>query len=145
MTNVTASGHVTVEPLGDENLASSRILRIALLWAGTLFLAIGIVGIAVPVLPTTPFLLLTAGCYARGSRRFYNWFINNRLFGKFLLDYREGRGIPFWVKFGTVFLLWTGLAVSAILMSDAWVSLVLFIIGIGVSVHIAMLKSQKEG
>ena len=69
----------------------SRLLWLAL---GFLFAAIGIVGIVIPGLPTTPLMILAAACFAKSSQRFYDWVINNRMFGQHVKNYREGNGIP---------------------------------------------------
>jgi uncharacterized membrane protein YbaN (DUF454 family) len=68
--------------------------RRLLIVAGTLFTGLGIIGIFVPILPTTPFLLLAAACFMRSSERFYHWLINNRILGAYVRDYMEGKGIP---------------------------------------------------
>ncbi|MDO8558303.1 MAG: YbaN family protein [bacterium] len=60
---------------------------------GTVFLLLGIVGVFLPLLPTIPFLLLTAYCWARGSPRLYNWLMQNRWFGRYIREWRDGRGI----------------------------------------------------
>ncbi len=65
---------------------------------GTLFLLIGIVGVFLPILPTTPFLLLATACYARSSRRFYNWLMNHPAFGPLIVEWRTYRSIPWRIK-----------------------------------------------
>ena len=65
---------------------------------GTLFLVIGIVGIFLPILPTTPFLLLATACYARSSRRFYNWLMNHPVFGPMIVEWRTYKSIPWRIK-----------------------------------------------
>jgi hypothetical protein len=80
--------------------------RRLLIGAGTLSTGLGIIGIFVPILPTTPFLLLAAACYMRSSERFYQWLINNRIFGAYVRNYIEGRGMPVKVKLFTIILLW---------------------------------------
>ena len=57
-------------------------------------MVIGLIGIVVPGLPTTPLMILAAACFAKSSQKFYDWIINNRLFGKHVKNYREGKGIP---------------------------------------------------
>lgn len=73
---------------------ASFSMRVILVILGTLFVVIGIAGIFLPVLPTTPFLLLAATCYARSSRRFYNWIMNNKVFGPIIREWRQYRAIP---------------------------------------------------
>jgi len=65
---------------------------------GTLFLVTGIVGIFLPVLPTTPFLLMATACYARSSHRFYNWLMNHPVFGSMIVEWRTYKSIPWRIK-----------------------------------------------
>lgn len=112
---------------------------------GTLFVGLGIVGIFVPVLPTTPFLLLAAACYARSSPRFYHWLLNNRWFGNYIRNYRQRRGIPLRVKLLTISLLWLTIVISAIFaVQSLVVRIVLVLIAIGVSIHVLSLKTLKQ-
>ena len=60
---------------------------------GLISMALGLIGIPIPGLPTTPFMILAAACFARSSQRFYDWIINNKLFGTHVKSYREGNGI----------------------------------------------------
>lgn len=113
--------------------------------AGFLFVGLGVLGIFLPLLPTTPFLLLAAACFARSSERFYRWLINNRWFGAYVRGYREGRGIPAKVKVFTVALLWVVIILSAAFaVSSFIVRLILIIIAIGVTVHIVLIKPSKR-
>ena len=73
-------------------------VRVAFAALGTLFLALGIVGVFLPVLPTTPFLLAATACYMRSSRRFYNWLMNHPAFGPLIVEWRTYRSIPRRVK-----------------------------------------------
>ena len=116
-----------------------------LLIAGTLFTAIGIVGIFVPILPTTPFLLLAAACYLRSSKRFYNWLLNNRLFGVYIKNYIEKKGMPMKIKTFTVILLWITIGISMWFASqNVVVRVILALVAIGVTTHIILLKTNKE-
>jgi uncharacterized membrane protein YbaN (DUF454 family) len=111
---------------------------------GTICLAIGIVGIFTPILPTTPFLLLAAACYLRGSRRFHRWLMNNRIFGGYIRNYTEGRGIPLKVKLFTIALLWATIGVSIWLTANWIVTIVLLAVAVGVSLHIALIRPRKD-
>jgi uncharacterized membrane protein YbaN (DUF454 family) len=125
--------------------ASGRTAKFLWNVAGTFFLFLGIVGIAVPLLPTTPFLLLAASCYLRGSARMYKWLMTNRYFGQYLKDYRDGRGMPLKVKIGTVILLWAVITFSAIFATSITVIRIgLFVVAVGVTIHIVTLKAKKE-
>ena len=98
-----------------------------------------------PILPTTPFLLLAAYCYARSSEPFYDWLLTNRLFGEYLRNYRAGRGITLRHKVFTLALLWLTIGYSAcIAVSIWWVRLMLFGIAIAVTIHVAMIKTLRK-
>lgn len=132
-------------PNGDTKKLN-HIIRAILLIAGTISLVIGIVGIFLPLLPTTPFLLLAAACYARGSDRFYNWLLCNKLFGNYIRNYREGKGIALRIKIITLSLLWATILISALfVVSTLILRIMLIIIAIGVTLHIATIKTVKKG
>lgn len=123
--------------------ARGRLAR--LLWntGGLLFLGLGLVGIVLPVLPTTPFLLLAAACFLRGSRRLYDWMHANRWFGRYLADYRAGRGIPLRTKVTAIAVLWTTILVSVTCFIPLWpVRLGLVAIAAAVTVHVASIKPR---
>ncbi|MBN1773526.1 MAG: YbaN family protein [Deltaproteobacteria bacterium] len=123
--------------------ASSRPAR--LLWnaAGLLFLGLGLVGIPLPVLPTTPFLLLAAACFLRGSRRMYAWMHENRWFGRYLTDYRAGRGIPVRTRLQAIALLWTTILVSVVFFVPWWwARLGLLGIAAAVTAHIVSIRPR---
>ena len=122
----------------------NKLFRLLLLIIGTLSVALGILGIFLPILPTTPFLLLAAYCYARSSERFYQWLLTNRWFGEYIRNYREGRGMPLRDKIVTLTVLWLtiGFAV-AFAVSAWWGRLILVGIASGVTIHIIRLKTQN--
>jgi hypothetical protein len=121
-----------------------RLKKQLLLIVGTASVVIGISGIFVPVLPTTPFLLLAAACYLRGSERFYRWLINNRLFGAYIRDYMEGRGMPLKTKIITLVLLWTGIGISiAVGTQSLVVRIIRGVVAVGVTLHIILIKTRK--
>ena len=123
----------------------SKPIQILLITLGTFFVGVGIAGIFIPVLPATPFLLISAALYAKSSARFYNWLINNRIFGKFIKDYREGKGIPLRLKIATITLLWITIVCSAVFAVDIfWVRIMLIIIAVGVTIHIISIKPKDK-
>ena len=122
----------------------STPMRYLLIMLGTLFLIVGLIGIIIPILPTTPFLLLAAACYIRSSIRGYNWLMTNKWFGSYIKNYYEGRGIPLKIKLYTIFLLWSTILLSIIFfVSNIWVDILLLIIAIAVSLHLVFLKTYK--
>ena len=124
---------------------SSRFKRGLFVIAGTIFLGLGSIGIILPVLPTTPFLLLSAACYYRSSERLHKWMLKNRWFGSYIRNYKEGKGIPLKTKVLALSLLWISITYSAIfIITIVFVQIVLFIIAIGVSAHIVRLPTFKR-
>ncbi len=112
--------------------------------AGTVSVGVGIAGIFLPVLPTTPFLLLAAYCYMRSSNRLYRWLMNNRFFGSYVRNYVEGRGMPLHLKIITIALLWTTIGLTtAFGVEHIAIRIVLIIIAVAVTIHIAMIKTKK--
>jgi uncharacterized membrane protein YbaN (DUF454 family) len=122
----------------------STWLRVLLISLGVFFIGLASLGIFIPVLPTTPFLLLSAALFARSSERFYRWLIENRLFGKYIKDYREGKGVPIKVKMGAIIILWVTICLSIIFgVEILWVRILLIAVAVGVTIHISMIKNTK--
>jgi hypothetical protein len=122
-----------------------KILSKILIIFGSFFLVIGIIGIFLPILPTTPFLLLTAACYARGSEKFYNWLINHKLFGNYIKNYLEGRGISLYTKIFTILVLWITICFSTfIIITNILIQLIMIIIAIIVTIHIFTIRTMKN-
>lgn len=120
------------------------VKRKLLIGAGTLSTGLGIIGIFVPILPTTPFLLLAAACYMRSSERFYQWFIGNRIFGAYVKNYIEGRGMPARIKVLTILLLWLTIGLTVTFgVQNTIVRVVLICVAIGVTTHIILIKKRK--
>jgi uncharacterized protein len=123
---------------------SDRLKRRVFVIAGTIALVLGVAGIILPVLPTTPFLLLAAICYMRGSQRLYKALLRNRFVGSYVSNYLEGRGMSLKMKIWTLSLLWITILCTAILASESLiVRIILAIVLIGVTIHILMIKTAK--
>jgi uncharacterized membrane protein YbaN (DUF454 family) len=128
-----------------ETKSRNKLVKILYFLGGTFSLTLGIIGIALPILPTTPFLLLAAACYARSSQRFYNWLINNRILGSYIRNYLEGKGLPIRVKIFTITLLWIMISISAfIIIEIIWLRIVLIVIAIAVTIHIILIRPKKR-
>lgn len=120
-----------------------KLTRTLLIVIGTLCVALGALGLFLPVLPTTPFLLLATVLYARSSERFYNWLMTNRWFGEYIRNYREGKGIPIKQKALTLLLLWLTIGYAAwFVLSLWWAKLILVGIAVGVTVHLARARTM---
>jgi len=123
----------------------SKFVRVILIVIGTISLGLGIIGIVLPVLPTTPFLLLAAACYFRSSERLYQWIINHKRFGPYIRNYREKREIPFKTKVVALVMLWTTITISAVFFIDSnLVRAILAIVVVAVTWHIASLKTPSD-
>ena len=113
--------------------------------AGTVSLGLGALGVFLPVLPTTPFLLLSAAFYYKGSERMHRWLLNNKLFGNYIKNYKEGRGITLKAKAITLLLLWTTICYSAFfIVNMIALQIVLLAIAGGVSIHILTLPTFRK-
>lgn len=127
------------------HLARLRPVQYVFIVAGTVSLGLGLLGIILPLLPTTPLLLLAAFCYARGSERFYVWLMTNRYFGGYIRAWREKEGVPLAVKIYVLILLWLVLGSTIVwVVPLAWVKILLALVGIGVTVYIGQLPTRRE-
>ena len=127
------------------NKISNRLIRWVLIITGTFFIGLGVLGIFLPLLPTTPFLLLAAACYVRSSKRFYNWILNNKWFGNYVKNYQEKKGVPLKVKILSVSLLWITIIFSAVfIVHILFVRIILILIAIGVTIHILSIRTLKQ-
>jgi len=125
--------------------AGSRLARVLLLVAGTISLGLGILGVFVPVLPTTPFLLLAAACYFRSSPSLYSRLIANPWLGRYIQDYREKRGVPRSTKVLAITMLWLTIGFSAAFATDLLAVRVLLIaIAIAVTTHLVMIPTSRR-
>ncbi len=124
---------------------TSRLKKQFFIIAGTIFLALGIIGIFLPVLPTTPFLLLTGICYMRGSQRLYTALLSNRIFGSYIKNYLEGRGMSWKSKILTLILLWIAIVCSAVFVTDSLVvRAILAAVLTGVTIHIVLIRPSPK-
>ncbi|HSD44280.1 MAG TPA: YbaN family protein [Burkholderiales bacterium] len=123
----------------------SRAVRVALVVAGTGFVGLGVLGAFLPVLPTTPFLLLAAACYARASTRFYNWLLNNRLFGPTIREWRQYRSIPYRTKWTAIALMAVTLTASIVFaVEDGRMQIALAVFGVLLAMWMARIPSRDR-
>lgn len=117
------------------------IKKYILIIIGLLSLTLGIIGIFFPILPTTPFLLLSSFCFIRSSKKLYNWLINHKIFGKYIYNYLENHAIKKSAKISAMVFLWPSLSLTIYIIQSNPIRLILFAIGIIVSKHILSLKT----
>lgn len=125
-------------------MITSTVKKYALIFTGSTSLALGVVGIFVPVLPTTPFLLLTSFCYLRSSKSLYDWVVNHRIFGSFIYNYINYGAVKRGTKIGSLFFLWITLGISMVVLPNLHLRILLFVIGVGVSIHLLTLKTLNQ-
>ena len=122
-----------------------RMIKVMLIVIGSISVILGILGIFLPLLPTTPFLLLGAACYFKASKRLYDLLLNNRFLGQYIRDFREGKGIPLKTKITAISLLWVTMGYSIIfVISVVVVKVLLLLIAVGVTIHLLTLKTLKK-
>jgi uncharacterized protein len=120
-------------------------MRAVFLGAGSLCVLLGLIGLFLPLLPTTPFLLLAAACYARGSRRFYDWLLANRTFGPLIHEWRKHRSIPYRTKISAIALMSFTLGISIVFFVPVmWVKLLLAAIGVGLAIWMYRMPSRDR-
>ncbi len=122
---------------------TAKLLRRLYSGLGLFFVGLAVLGVVLPVLPTTPFLLVALWLFTKSSARLRRWLLTNRMFGKYLSDYKSGRGIPLKSKIYILALLWGTITYSALWAVDVlWVKIMLFAVAGGVTVHIMHIRTK---
>ena len=120
------------------------IVKYLLIILGIISLSLGVIGIFLPVLPTTPFLLLASALFLRSSKRLYNYLMNHPKLGPYIHDFLIDRSISLRVKIVSLSMLWASLTSCAIFVSERLIMRIMFIlIAIGVSIHILSFKTRR--
>ena len=122
----------------------SGLKKYLLITGGTLSLAVGVIGIFLPLVPTTPLLLLAAYCYIRSSRNLYEWLINHPVCGSYIYNYMTYRAVTRRSKIYALIFLWVTLVISMIVVSNIYITIILFTIGLGVTIHLRALKTMSR-
>jgi uncharacterized membrane protein YbaN (DUF454 family) len=122
-----------------------RIYRLLYLISGILLVIIGAIGILLPILPTTIFLILASACFVKGSPKANEWLLNNKIFGAYLKNYQDKSGLTVKVKAASITFLWMMILISAFIFTEElFIRLLLIAIAIGVTIHLLMVKTKKE-
>ncbi|MDD4816701.1 MAG: DUF454 family protein [Victivallaceae bacterium] len=111
---------------------------------GWLCVTLGVIGIFLPVMPTTPFMLAAAFCFGRSSPRFYRWLRSNRYLDSYIENYRSGSGVPCSIIRNSLLFLWAALMASALIWDNPWYRGGLVLVGICVTVHLLCLKRSPR-
>jgi len=131
--------------LEDSKTIKIRLYRYAYLTAGFLLVAIGVIGIFLPLLPTTIFLILASACFVKSSPKANEWLRNHKILGVYLKNYQDKTGLTLKTKIFTIVFLWISISVSGFfLTNELYIRLLLLAIAIGVSTHIIFIKTMKQ-
>lgn len=123
----------------------SVVYKYFYLTSGTLLVAVGVVGIFLPLLPTTIFLILASYCFVKSSPKANNWLRNHKILGDYVKNYQDKSGLTIKSKVINVVLLWISITISAFFFTDVlYVKLVLFLIAIAVTIHLLMIKTKQS-
>ena len=121
-------------------------MRVFLVVIGATSFVLGVVGIFLPMLPTTPFLLLSAAAWVKASPQLYTWLLNHKVFGEYIRNYREHRAIPLRVKITSVVLVWLtiGYCILRVVNEWWWAQLLMALLAAAISWHILSFKTLKK-
>jgi hypothetical protein len=123
----------------------NKFLKYLFAFCGIISLTLGVIGIFIPLLPTTAFLLLSAALFMKSSTRLYNWLMNHKYLGEYLQNYIHHKTISVQSKITTISLLWITILASVLLILDnLFLKILLLVIAIAVSIHILSFKSHKQ-
>lgn len=112
---------------------------------GLISLGCGIAGIFLPVLPTTPLLLLSAALFLRSNRRLYDWLMNHPRLGPYISNFMVHRSIPMKIKVISVTMVWGTLLNCAVFVAEHWALRVFFILLAGaITIHILSYKTLRK-
>jgi uncharacterized membrane protein YbaN (DUF454 family) len=120
------------------------VKRYALISLGWLSVALGVIGIFLPILPTTPFILLAAWCFARSSERFHQWLRNHPRLGLIVRSWEDGQGIPRKVRNRVILLLWVSMLCSSLIIGRLYATLTLVFIGSCVTIYLLRQPLLEE-
>ena len=120
------------------------VRKALLIFVGTVCVGLGVLGMFLPLMPTTVFLLMAAYCYSRSSDKFHNWLLNNRWLGKYIKNYKTGEGISIRQKVTTIAILWASIGFSIwFVAASFWPTLFLSAVLIGVTIHLLWIKTAR--
>jgi len=119
------------------------IKNVAFTALGFIFLGLGAIGIALPVMPTTPFVLLAALCFSTGNNRIAGWLRRNRIFGPYIENIKTRKSVPAKLIAGSIIFVWTGLIISMSIMQTLRINVLLIVVGLGVTIHLLKIGMRK--
>ncbi|MGB5894000.1 MAG: YbaN family protein [Ignavibacteriaceae bacterium] len=132
------------QQLKPDSVELPRLYRYLYFTSGILLVAIGVIGIFLPILPTTIFLILASACFIKSSPRANEWLRNHKILGAYIKNYQDKSGLTIKAKVFNVALLWIMILSSAYFFTEElFIKLLLLAIAIGVTIHLLMVKTKK--
>lgn len=128
-----------------KNVQLPKLYRYFYLISGFLLVAIGVIGIFLPVLPTTIFLILASACFVKSSPKANEWLRNHRILGMYVKNYQDKSGLTVRAKIFNITFLWIMILLSAFYLTDEfYIKIILLLIASGVTIHLLMIKTRKD-
>jgi uncharacterized membrane protein YbaN (DUF454 family) len=132
--------------MSEQTVSTSQSAKYFYLISGFILVAIGVIGIFLPLLPTTIFLILASICFLKSSPKANEWLRNHRVLGGYIDNYQNKTGLTRNSKITNIITLWTSISLSVFLLTDElYIRIILLAIAIGVTIHLLMIKTKKTG
>jgi uncharacterized protein len=129
----------------NETVRLPGVYRYLYFISGILLVAIGVIGIFLPILPTTIFLILASACFIKSSPKANEWLRNHKILGMYIKNYQDKSGLTVKSKIFNITFLWIMISASAIFFTELWyIKVLLLAIAIGVTIHLLMIKTKKD-
>jgi uncharacterized membrane protein YbaN (DUF454 family) len=129
----------------EESIPNSQFAKFLYLISGFILVAIGVIGIFLPLLPTTIFLILASICFLKSSPKANDWLRNHKILGGYIDNYQNKTGLTLNAKIANIITLWTSISLSAFLLTnELYIRIILLTIAIGVSIHLLMIKTKQS-
>ena len=129
----------------EQTISVSPFARYFYLISGIILVTIGVIGIFLPLLPTTIFLILASICFLKSSPKANDWLRNHKILGGYLDNYQNKSGLTLNSKITNIIILWTSISLSAFLLTDEhYIKIILLVIAIGVTIHLLMIKTKES-
>jgi len=128
----------------EQSIPISPFVKYFYLISGFILVVIGVIGIFLPLLPTTIFLILASICFLKSSPKASEWLRNHKILGGYIDNYQNNTGLTRNAKITNIITLWTSISLSAFLLTEElYIRIILLAIAIGVTIHLAMIKTKK--
>jgi len=129
----------------EQSIPISQFAKYLYLISGFILVAIGVIGIFLPLLPTTIFLILASICFLKSSPKANDWLRNHKILGGYIDNYQNKTGLTLNAKIANIITLWTSISLSAFLLTnELYIRIILLTIAIGVTTHLLMIKTKPS-